>query len=89
MDGGGVRSWGAKNSSLPKICHIYPTMMKLGSYTLPRKEPKNILITGNPRILLYQGTFNSFKLFRVFKDFFNKHDYNFDDVSKYDYSSSS
>ena len=27
---------------LPKICHTYPTMMKLGSYTLPKEDPKNI-----------------------------------------------
>ena len=31
----------AKND-LPKICHTYPTMMKLGSYTLPKEDPKNI-----------------------------------------------
>ena len=27
---------------LPKICHTYPTMMKLDSYTLPKEDPKNI-----------------------------------------------
>ena len=27
---------------LPKICRTYPTMMKLGSYTLPKEDPKNI-----------------------------------------------
>ena len=32
---------GQKNPS-PKICHTYPTMMKLGSYTLPKEDPKNI-----------------------------------------------
>ena len=27
---------------LPKVFHIYHTMMKLGSYVLPKKDPKNI-----------------------------------------------
>ena len=37
MDGGG-----AKRPSFPKICHTYPTMMKLGgNYTLPKEETKN------------------------------------------------
>ena len=30
-----------KGSALPKICHIYPTMMKLG-YTLSKEDLKNI-----------------------------------------------
>ena len=34
--------WGfSKKAPLPKICHTYPTMMKLGSYTLPKEDPKN------------------------------------------------
>ena len=33
---------GQKGSPLPKICHTYPTVMKLGSYTLPKEDPKNI-----------------------------------------------
>ena len=33
---------GAKRSVLPKICHTNPTMMRLGSYTLPKEDPKNI-----------------------------------------------
>ena len=33
--------WGQKGP-LPKICHTYPAIMKLGSYTLPREDPKNI-----------------------------------------------
>ena len=33
---------GGKKSPLPKIYHLYPTMMKLGSYTLPKEDPKNI-----------------------------------------------
>ena len=37
--GGG--GWGQKGP-LPKICHTYPAIMKLGSYTLPKEDPKNI-----------------------------------------------
>ena len=37
--------WGAKNDPLPKICHTYLTMMKLGSYILLKEDPKNICIT--------------------------------------------
>ena len=33
---------GAFLGGLPKICHTYPTTMKLGSYTLPKEDPKNI-----------------------------------------------
>ena len=32
---------GAKRPPLPKICHTYPTMMKHGSYTSPKEDPKN------------------------------------------------
>ena len=39
--GGGGGEEGQKGR-LPKICHTCPTMMKLGSYTLPKKDPKNI-----------------------------------------------
>ena len=27
---------------LPKIRHTYPTIMKLGSYALPKEDPKNV-----------------------------------------------
>ena len=33
---------GQKGLPLPKIFHTYPTMMKLGNYTLPKQDPKNI-----------------------------------------------
>ena len=37
-DGEGAK----KTPHLPKICHTYPTMMKLGgNYTLPKEETKN------------------------------------------------
>ena len=36
---------GGKKAPLPKISHTYPTMMKLGSYSLPKEDPKNIQIT--------------------------------------------
>ena len=32
---------GEQKDPLPKICHTYPTTMKLGSYTLPKQDPKN------------------------------------------------
>ena len=32
---------GQKGSPLHKICHTYPTM-RLGSYTLPKKDPQII-----------------------------------------------
>ena len=36
------RMGGTKRASLPKICRTYPTMIELGSYTLPKEDPKNI-----------------------------------------------
>ena len=43
--GSGGRSEGKRG---PKICHTYPTMMKLGeideeSYTLPKEDPKKYI----------------------------------------------
>ena len=46
---------GRKSSppSLPKNCQTYLAMMKLGSYTLPNEDPKNIWITWpTPWVLL-------------------------------------
>ena len=40
--GGGRR--GGKKASFPKIRHTYSTIMKLGSYTLPKEDPKNVSI---------------------------------------------
>ena len=31
-----------KKGPLLKICHTYPTMMKLGSYSLTKQDPNNI-----------------------------------------------
>ena len=42
---GAAHEWwggGGKKAYLPKIFHIYPTMMKLDSFTLPKEDPKNI-----------------------------------------------
>ena len=41
---GAAHGWGGgpKRPPLPKICHTYPTVMKLGSYTLPKEDHKNI-----------------------------------------------
>ena len=39
--GGSRMGGGAKRSPLPKICHIYFAVMKLGSYNLLKEDPKN------------------------------------------------
>ena len=40
---GAARGWReVKKAPLPKICDTDPTLMKLGSYTLRREDPKNI-----------------------------------------------
>ena len=41
---GAAHGWGgggAKRSPLPKTCHTYPKMMKLGT-VIPKEDPKNI-----------------------------------------------
>ena len=40
--GSGGGGGGSKKAPLPKICHTYPTMVKLDSYTLPKEDSKNI-----------------------------------------------
>ena len=50
---------GAKRSPSLKICHSYPTMTKLGSYTFPKEDPKNISITWHtPWLLLTSANFH-------------------------------
>ena len=61
--------------ALPKISNTYPAMMKFGSYTLPKESPK-----------IYKSRDTPLDFYWVFKDCFNKNGYNFDDVSKIDYS---
>ena len=42
---GAAHGWGGgakRPRPLPKICHTYPTIMKLGSYTLPKEDAKDI-----------------------------------------------
>ena len=39
---GGGWGGGQKSPSSPKICHRYPAMMKLHSYTLPKEDRKTI-----------------------------------------------
>ena len=49
---------GGKKAPLPKICHTYPTMMKLGSYALPQEDPIYIWITWHtPWVLLISPFF--------------------------------
>ena len=41
-----VGGWGQKGTNI--LCHAYPTMIKLGtftSYTLPKEDPKYVWIT--------------------------------------------
>ena len=40
-----LHSFRLQKGLLPKICHAYPTMVKLRSYTLPKEDPKNIKMT--------------------------------------------
>ena len=50
---------GAEKPLLPKICHAYPKMMKLDSYTLPIDHPKNMSITWHtPWVLLTSAIFH-------------------------------
>ena len=39
---GDADGWGGCWWILPKACDKHPTIMKLGSYTLPKEDPKNI-----------------------------------------------
>ena len=49
---------GLKRPSLTKICHTYPTMMKLGNYTLPKEDPKIWIMWHTPWILCRSGFFH-------------------------------
>ena len=60
---GAAHGWaGLKRPRLPKICHTYPTMMKLGKVIPCLKKIQKIYesrdtppdFTGNQQILLYQ-----------------------------------
>ena len=41
-----------------KICHTYPTMMKLGSYTLSKEDPKKIWIMWHTHWILVTSAFS-------------------------------
>ena len=43
--------------ALTKICYTYPTVMKLSSYTLAKKDPKNMWIVGHTFWVLLTWTF--------------------------------
>ena len=50
---------GQKKAPLPKICHTFPAIVKLDSYTLPKEDPKNISITWHtPWVLLASAFFH-------------------------------
>ena len=42
--GVGGEAGGAKRPPLCKNCHTYPTLMNLGSSTLPKEDPENTSI---------------------------------------------
>ena len=44
VGGGGGIGGGGKKATLLKMCFTYPTMIKLGRYTLPKEDLKNILL---------------------------------------------
>ena len=57
---GAAHGWGSQKAPLPKICHTYPKMMKLGT-VIPylRKVPKKIWITWHiPWVLLTSDFFH-------------------------------
>ena len=39
---GAAHGWGGQKGLLPKICHLYPTMMKLGTVISYLKKIKKI-----------------------------------------------
>ena len=51
-----------------------------------RKSPVSLYQETQIKIVFWYVISNSFNLFRIFKDCFNKHGYNFDDASKNGYS---
>ena len=99
---GAAHGWGGpKRPPLPKICHTYPTTIKLGTVIPYLKKIQKIyescdtplefcwhqhFFTENQQILLCQEIqikiafwyiiSNSFNIFWVFKDYFNKHGHN-------------
>ena len=60
---GATHGWGggAKRTPLPKICHTYPTMMKLGNCTLRKEVPKNTWITWHKPWVLLTSAFLHWK----------------------------
>ena len=60
---GAAYGWGGQKGTPPltKICHTYPTMMKLGSYSLPKEDPKNISITRHTPWVLLTSAFSHWK----------------------------
>ena len=94
MEGGG------KNAPVPMICHIYPTMMKLGTLIVYIKKIHVTQLLSSVDISIFSLKVsihnfsihnwyiisNCFNFFWIFKDFFSRHGYNFNDVSKNGYS---
>ena len=40
---GAAHGWGGQKCPFPKICHTYPTMMKLGTVTLTQRRSKKYI----------------------------------------------
>ena len=87
----------AFNTYLSKICHTYPTLMKLGTvipylWQMPKRyESRNtplefcrfsICSLEIRQIVFWYRISNSFNSFWVFEDCFNEYGYNFGDISK-------
>ena len=49
---------GAAHGWAPKICHTYPTKMKLDSYTLPKEDPKKNLTFSSADIRFFSLEIN-------------------------------
>ena len=78
---------GGKKATLLKICFTYPTMIKLGSYTLPKEDQRNILLESHwhqyfsPEFSKF-CSIKKYITFWVCKDCLDTYCYNFDDISK-------
>ena len=58
---GAAHGEGGKKAHPPIISHIYPAMMKLSSYTLPKEDPKILWITWHTLLLLLTSIFFNWK----------------------------
>ena len=67
---GAAQGWGGGSLKRPrpKIYHTYPTMMKLGSYTFAKEDPKNMWITWHTSWVMLTSAISMFSLeFKEYK----------------------